>query len=96
MGVLMTTDEEIAALNGQINLLNRTISDVMRERRKAEKKIFELRNPPPTNAMLRLAGRHVTDAVMVTDHVIDEADIMALRKIIDALVTRLDKEDSEA
>jgi hypothetical protein len=88
----MTPDLEIEMLNEQVNLLNRTISDLMRQRNKATDRIFELRNPPPTNQMLRLAGRHISDLVMYEGHTVSDADIAALRKLIDYVSTTLGRE----
>ena len=91
----MTPDEEMRALNAQIDLLNRTISDIMRERRKAEQRIQEIRFPPPTTQMLRLAGRHISDVVMYQGHSVTESDIAALRKVIDYMAAHLNTPDEE-
>ena len=83
------------ALNAQIDLLNRTISDIMRERRKAEQRIQEIRFPPPTTQMLRLAGRHISDTVMYEGHSVTDSDIAALRKVIDYMAAHLNTPDEE-
>jgi hypothetical protein len=85
----------MSMLNEKINMLNRSISDIMRERRRAEDRIFELRNPPPTNQMLRLAGRHISDMVMYEGHTVSTDDIHALRKVIDYLAAKLEAEDDQ-
>lgn len=89
------TDEEIL-LQRRITAFNSAINDLMRQRDEYAKRVFEIRNPPPSNAMIRLACRHLdpTEGTMHGGHRVDDSDVLALRKVLDYAAAKL-KEDDE-
>ena len=89
---MTVTPEEIEQ---QIALLDRAIEDIQFEKTKARRKLWELRNPPPSDQMLRLAGRHISDVVMYEGHSVTESDILALRRVIDYMAAHLNTPDEE-
>lgn len=91
---MISDDLERALIEEQIKLLDRTIEDISRERKKAQDKLWRLRNPPMPEPMIRLACRHLdpNEGVMTSGHVVGDGDVAALQRVLDYVAARLEEE----
>lgn len=70
---------------GAISLIDRTIADLMAERRKHEQRVFELRDKRVANGWVVLAAKHLTlgEGPVFAGYTMTETDVSALRTVID-------------